>query len=68
MALASLLTLADCLMSMSAVSLSLTSIHNMEEKSDIFEEIILMPESFNSLSKNSAAAIFLSSLYLGWFI
>ena len=68
MALDSVQTLADYLMVISAVSLSSTSIQRIGEERDILEDIMLMLVSFSSLSKNSAAAIFLISLYLGWLI
>ena len=59
--------MADCLIMMSAISLSSTSIQSIGEEIDILEDIMLMLLSFSSLSRKSIAAIFLSSLYWGWF-
>ena len=59
-------TFANCLMIMSAVVWSSNSIQRIGEDWDILVEIILMSElNLSSLSRNSFAASFLMSLYLG---
>ena len=66
-AFASLRWMADCLIIMSAVSLSSNSIHRIGEATDILEETIFILFSLSSLSRNSIAALFLISLNCGWF-
>ena len=66
MALASGLRIfADCLIIMSAVSQSSTSIQRMGEDRDILVDIMLRWGGFNSFPRNSVADAFLMSLYLG---
>ena len=58
--------LADCLIIMSAVSLSSSSIHKIGDDWDILVDIIVGGCSFSSLTRNSDAASFLMSLYFDW--
>ena len=61
--------LADCLINMSAVSLSSSSIHRMGDIWDfLVDKILRWVFILSSLSRNSMAAAFLMSLYFGSFM